>query len=122
LLEPAVVAAGEEVGGDGGGFGSRGHCRKVSKSAGGKAMGVEGDRRTDMGDQEARKGLHRGHRECRVRREGEPKTQAHTPCPGHPLSALDHGSGNAVCRRGFNRKSGAKAPHSKAEGECSIAE
>jgi hypothetical protein len=33
LLEPAVFAAGEEVGG-GGGFGRRGHWRKVSKSGG----------------------------------------------------------------------------------------
>jgi len=35
LLEPAVFAAGEEVGGDGW-FGRRGHWRKVSKFAGGK--------------------------------------------------------------------------------------
>jgi hypothetical protein len=34
LLEPAVLAAGEEVGGVGG-FGRRGHWRKISKSAGG---------------------------------------------------------------------------------------
>jgi len=76
LLEPAVVAAGKEVGGDGGGFGSRGHCRKVSKSAGGKAMGVEGYQRADISDQEARKGLHGGHRERRVRREEKSKRVA----------------------------------------------
>jgi len=51
LLEPAVIPAGEEVGGDGGGFGRRSHCREVSKSAGGKAMGVEGYQRSDISDQ-----------------------------------------------------------------------
>jgi len=53
LLEPAVFAAGEEVGGIGG-FGRRGHWRKVSKFAGGKAIGVEGYQRSDISDQEAR--------------------------------------------------------------------
>jgi hypothetical protein len=38
LLEPSIVAAGEEVGGRAG-FGRRGHWRKVSKFAGGKAIG-----------------------------------------------------------------------------------
>jgi len=41
LLEPAIVAAGEEVG-RGGGFGRGRHWRKGSKFAGGKAMGTEG--------------------------------------------------------------------------------
>jgi len=54
LLEPAVVAAGEEVRRDGGGFGSGRHCRKVSKSAGGKAMGVEGYQRSDISNRESR--------------------------------------------------------------------
>jgi hypothetical protein len=39
----------------------------------------------DISDQEAGKGLRRGHREHRVHREEEPKTQAHTPCLGHPV-------------------------------------
>ncbi len=38
LFEPAVVAAGEEIGG-GGGFGRGGHWRKVSKFFGGNAIG-----------------------------------------------------------------------------------
>jgi len=42
LLEPAVIATGEEVGEDGG-FGSRGHWRKVSKFAGRNAIGVISD-------------------------------------------------------------------------------
>jgi len=44
LLEPAVLAAGEEVGGDGG-FGRRRHWRKVSKFAGRNAIGGDGLRR-----------------------------------------------------------------------------
>ena len=40
LFEPAVFAAGKEVG-CGGGFGRRGHWRKVNKFAGWKAIGVE---------------------------------------------------------------------------------
>ena len=40
LFEPAVFAAGKEVG-SGGGFGRRGHWRKVNKFAGWKAIRVE---------------------------------------------------------------------------------
>jgi len=56
LLEPAIIAAGEEVGG-GGGIGGGGHGRKGSKCWGGNAIGVEGWQRSDISDQEEGKRL-----------------------------------------------------------------
>jgi hypothetical protein len=53
LLEPTVVAAGEEVGG-GGGFGRGGHGRKGSKCRGWNAIGAGRHQLSDISDQEAR--------------------------------------------------------------------
>jgi hypothetical protein len=90
LLEPAIVAAGKEVGGSGG-FGRSGHWRKVSKNAGGKAMGAGGYQRSEISDQEARKSKTKDNAPSKLRarrrrervgaqREEEPKSTVRSDC------------------------------------------